>query len=413
MARHNDTPQTSARLRRARPLYVALLTTLAVWFWWLVAISQTSLAGRTAADPEDSIPAPAAKMAEDENLASQVSDAAEQCSIARENVDLVRRNVARAEQRWEDWLAARAAREKSGDAQAPLAAALQLTANPEIVALNATVQKLQAARNELLQRLTPEHPEVKDIDARLAAVRDHINGVPELVLAPAAGPAAADNTAARDAASGSTAANDSGTASAHADDAELPAPESPRGTEAEVRQAWDESQEMLQRRLTAEQQANEHYESLQRRLAAAPATIPGAASPELKPLPLSSAAVSPWPMIVALGSLVLVELAALRMAFTLLAAEKTTPLVSVAQVAALLPVPVFAAIPASGEPRPIITSTAGQMSALTVWVLACEGTLAVFAFVLTALTIRNLGFPAEFTRHPIETMALGLRQFHP
>jgi hypothetical protein len=44
--------------------------------------------------------------------------------------------------------------------------------------------------------------------------------------------------------------------------------------------------------------------------------------------------------------------------------------------------------------------------------LACEGTMAVLVFMVTALTIRNLGFPAELFKHPVDTMAQALREFH-
>ena len=99
----------------------------------------------------------------------------------------------------------------------------------------------------------------------------------------------------------------------------------------------------------------------------------------------------------ALAILAAAEILALRLAWTVAAAPAASaPLNSVEAVAALLPLPVFAALPASGHPRPLAPKlTDDGLSPGALWLLACEGSLAAMLFLTAAMTSQNIGFPAE------------------
>jgi hypothetical protein len=277
-------------------------------------------------------------------------------------------------------------------------------ANPQFTELAATRRRLTTQRDELLQRLTPEHPSVLDLTARINAVDQQMISVPEMI-----GTGAPDaNQAPR------SPINPHGPAVTEelaSGDPELVAPEGPDAAEADVRQAWDAAQQELQQRLAGEQRARDNYEDLRKQAAAMAAVVREPQPAARAESPASPGSAGTWPLLLGLAALVGAELAAVRLALTLLAAENSVPLVSVGQVAALLPVPVLAAFPSGGGARRAQPAP-GSVSGLTLWILACEGTLAVLAFLVTALTIRNVGFPADLLKHPIETMAQGLNDLH-
>jgi hypothetical protein len=187
-------------------------------------------------------------------------------------------------------------------------------------------------------------------------------------------------------------------------------------TEAEVRQEWDRAQEELQQRVNAEKLASDKCGELQLQIDAERAAAPAPLLKDVVPVGAIESPPTPssWPFVLAIGILAIAEFTALRLAARVLATKKSTPLLSVEQVAELLPVPIFAAIPAASNSRPPqSTPDENSITQVTLWLLACEGTLAVLAFVIVALTMRNIGFPAELIRHPIETMARGLHDLHP
>lgn len=418
-------PEDSGRLRRAKPAYVVTVTMATIGFWWLVGVSQTPLGEHaTSSRSTQSAPqiAPVAKAerpsaAPPEDFTARLDAAKADVDRAHREVESAGSDLAVAQQNWEQWLARREAQEKAAAQQpaaAPEASAQRYVANPQFAELNKTLQRLSAERDELLQRLTPEHPSVVDLNTRMAAVNQQLLSVPEMITVAVA-------------AKGEAAAN----APAVAPRAEQPAdaasgdpeeiPSAAASTESDLRRRWDAAQETLEKRTLAEQRAIQRYESLRQAAARQPAPVAAAAvakrsagarkSAEALEMSQEHTIAVGWHLAIACGVLVLAELAAVRFALTLMAAERAIPLASVAQVSALLPVPVLATFPAASHSRPVPPHP-GSVTALTVWLLVCEGTLAVMAFLLTALAIRNAGFPANLLRHPIESMAQGLRDLH-
>lgn len=418
--------EDSGRLRRAKPAYVITVTMLAVAFWWLVGVSQTPLGQRhvpasglhveqqpgTSAAVPALEPAPVATPPAEDYTARLVA-AMEDADKAHRQVESARATLSTAQQRWEEWLAGREARERAlASAAAPPppaeAPAEKLVINPQFAELTKNLQKLTMERDELLQRLTPEHPSVVDLNTRIAAVGQQLASVPEMITP---SPSVAESPAA-----GSPPANRAlGTVAA---DREALAAEAAR-TESELRQAWDQAQAHLDELTQAEEKASERCEFLRESAARQAVSPPAmAAARPLPPAhsPTPAAADRPsdqiplenWHLILALGALALSELVAVKFALMLVTSERSLPLVSVGQVSALLPVPVLATFPAKDQAR-TAPPPPGSVTALTLWLLVCEGTMVVMAFLLAAITIRNVGFPANMLWHPIESMAQGLR----
>lgn len=427
MAEKESTLEDSGRLRRAKPAYVITVTVLTVGFWWLFAVSQTTLGERhaersrprserrpAAAEAKPALPAEptAADATPAEDYTSRLVTAMEEADEARRAVAAARTTLAAAQQRWEEWLAGREARERemaaAVRAQQPAPPvekpAGKSALNPQYVELTKQLQKLTMERDELLQRLTPEHPSVVDVNTRITAVGQQLASVPELIT-PVAEPAAETPVAVQP-------------AEPPAADPQALAAEAARN-ESELREAWDAAQIKLDELTLAEQQATERYESLREAaarqsaaaaaVAARPATPPPSSPPPVDSEETREADTNEnWHLGLALGVLALAELGAVRLALLLMAAEKAVPLVSVAQVTALLPVPVLATFPARSPVQPTSPSP-GSVTALTVWLLVCEGTMVVMTFLLAALAMRDTGFAASMASHPIESMAQGLR----
>ncbi len=401
MPRQPHASQDSRRLRRAKPAYVLTVTVVTVWFWWLVAVSQTPIAGRPVAAVEGPGNQNAPVIQSLDDSAARLAAAGQDLDLAQQAVETARKNVATAQQRWERWLTARAQRERA--VQRPPTSAepapAPFVANPQFTELAAALQRLTAQRDELLQRLTAEHPSVLDVTARINTVNQQMTDVPELI---STGPPDASQAPR----SPTNPHSPVLTEDLVSTDPELVGPEGLDAAEADVRQAWDAAQQELGQRLATEQRALDQYEDLRKQIAAVVRTPRSAAAAESS---ASSGLVGTWPFVLGLIVLGGAELVGVRLSLALLAAENAVPLLSVGQVTSLLPVPVLAAFPSNGGSRPAQPAP-GSVSGLTLWLLACEGTLAVLAFMITALTIRNVGFPADLLKHPIETMAQGTAQ---
>ncbi len=396
-----------ARLRRAHPAYVMTITAVAVWFWWLLAVSQTTLSGVWSPTPPNSAglqePKTAAALAayhDFKEIEQKQLDADRDVASAREAVAITQRQ-------WEEWLSGQAERENDRSLNA---APTRNVENPDYLAAAAALEQLKLEQKALLQRLTPEHPEAVYIAARVSEFEQRLARIPHYLTAAGQptdaeiSPATAtkpesDRLAIRDRESLSLGS-----------DAGLPA--AADAGAANLRAAWDTAQTTLNERIRVAQQYADRLEALRRQGADQPLARAEAAMPMESMQSFN--AQSSWSLGAALAILAVLEGLALRMAWTIAAAPTaSTPLASVEAVAAILPLPIFAAMPASGHARPLAAKlTDDGLSPAMLWVLACEGSMAAMVFLLAAMTSQNVGFPADLLAHPIEAVAHGLSGLH-
>ncbi len=297
----------------------------------------------------------------------------------------------------------------------------------------ADMQRLSNQLDVLLQRYTREHPDAVAVISRMAALDDELKRVPKFLADSESAPfqnIPRQNTATQtDSAHGSAPTDGAGPRLAgqgdeptlSGDTTAPPASAADRADqEAEdaVRIAWDRSQEELQKCVRAEQQALDREDELRRQggaLSAPGDDLASAAEHDRSSIDNASAgAAGPagWSLAAALASLLGLEAVALRVATSVVSLEQAAPLLTVDSVAALLPIPVLAVVPASGGSLLNTEKTRSDASWLVFWLLACEGTLAAMAFLLTALTVHDLHFPIEIIQHPIGAMARGLHGLH-
>ena len=177
MARERLPPIAVSLLRR-RQRYAFAITTLAVFLWSLVVAAHLAAVPR---EPSSSEPTgePTA-LHERQAVASRGYDIAERAALAaRERANLARQTLA--EFLSEHFAGHIAAAERLSQTPTaapqptvPSAPAPMQVTDPQRHALLERQQALLARREELTTRVTPAHPEVQDIELRLAEVRDEL-----------------------------------------------------------------------------------------------------------------------------------------------------------------------------------------------------------------------------------------------
>lgn len=335
----------------------------------------------------------------DENLRSQQRDeAARDLKRASENVEKVRALAVSARERLDAFLSRHFERQRRGPPAArPPEADVDAVVGPkaELERLDTRLLELREHRQELLGYLTDEHPQVSDVEGRIAVLEQRMANLGDV-------PLEADGRTGRQ------------TAVAEkwwAEYARSVARQADEDSAAYQRlyDGWRSAERAADDALQAERAASERLVAITlpepQLVESAPNEKPSLDSPRDVPAhePKDSAASQPLALVALLIALAVAALAAVR-----LARSTANPIfASVDEAAAALAIPVVGIIPATAARVPRASSAGSpRRSAL---ILLGQVFVAGFAFAAVALAVQN---PSAFWRlctHPLETLGLILR----
>jgi len=356
---------------KTRPLtpsrrYFSVIIALAVFVWGMVVFSRSVPTG--ASSPGEQMTEQLAANSPD------LTDARLEYGRAHEALTQARARAANAKKDFEDFVAehfdshrqAVQQLQSAPPADAP-AEKPEKVANPQYQDLAGRLQDLRERRQEMLGQMTPEHPEIRDVEVTIHDVERRMKGTPEFLASPAgAAPAAAgaiDYQRERELIAAYEAAHQ-------------------RSLDAEtaVREATGVERRAARRQSAARAQAYDH-----------------------RVLSSSREAVTHWPILALVSSLALVAGAAVAIT----GLRNTRTFISVEDVEASLRIPVIGVI--SNEGLAIVHQPRASRI-LRGLVLLSEITLALFVFAVTALGIDNLTFLSDLLTDPVLGFAYGMER---
>jgi len=253
------------------------------------------------------------------------------------------------------------------------------TPNPQYQELVNRLHGLRVRREQMLEQMMPEHPEVKDVDVTIHDVERRVKGTPEFLASKPAEPQSRSGVA----------------YSAEPEEAEMQVDFEQEkkiiaGYEAARQQVADADRAVRQATLDEREKAN--------RLDAARSL---AVEQQSRSAPRDSAA--HWPVLALVASVALMAGAAVALA----GRRNSRVFTSAQDVEASLKIPVVAVISSSGAQ---VIRRGGASKLLRTAVLASEITLALFFFAVVALAVDNVTFLGDLVTDPVYGFAHGIER---
>jgi hypothetical protein len=355
------------RTMKTRPLtpsrrYFSVIIALAVFVWGMVVFSRSVPTG--ASSPGEQMTEQLAANSPD------LTDARLEYERAHEALAQARARAVNAKKDFEDFVAQHFDSHRQTVQQLQLAqlalpadAPAEKVANPQYRDLAGRLQDLRERRQEMLGQMTPEHPEIRDVEVTIHDVERRMKGTPEFLAAPADAAGAVDYQRERELIAAYEAVHQ-------------------RSLDAEtaVREATGVERRAARRQSAARAQAYDH-----------------------RVLSSSRAAVTHWPILALVCSLALVAGAAVAIT----GLRNTRTFISIEDVEASLRIPVIGVISNEG---PAMVHQPRASRILRGLVLMSEITMALFVFAVTALSIDNVTFLSDLLTDPVLGFAYGMQR---